>query len=69
MPWEQYTKWDYKEAYRRFLDDTDIEICPWVRFEDLELKTALNLNAKYVAEPNDEKGSVDAPTSVSGFCF
>ena len=60
LPWEQYTQWEFKEAYRRFLDDTDIEICPWVRFEDLELKTALDLNAKF-NDPEDDKPT----TSVS----
>ena len=49
------------EAYRRFLDDTDIEICPWVQFEDLELKTALNLNAK-ISETTDK--NISPTTSV-----
>ena len=43
-PWDEYTQWDYKIAYRRFLDDMDAEICPWKCFEKLELKDALNLH-------------------------
>jgi len=44
-PWDEYTQWDYKVAYRRFLDDMDAEICPWKCFEKLELKDALSLNS------------------------
>ena len=39
-PWDEYTQWDYKIAYRRFLDDMDAEICPWTK--------SFNINFIYI---------------------
>ena len=64
LPWEEYTKWDnFKEAYRRFLDDTDVgtEICPWERFEDLSLPKALSLNRPLECDQTTKEKTVKVP--------